>query len=608
MESLDCVVVGAGWYGLGAAKQYQFIHPDDSLAIFESQSSPGGTWADERLYPGLKSNNQLGTYEYPDFPMSSERFKIKSREHIPGEIVNAYLKAYAANFGIDRLIRLSTKVLAAQHQDDGGGWILTINQTGHPGKESKVFTRRLIIATGLTSEAFLPHFDGQETFGRRIFHGKHFLQNRDTLETARTATVFGSNKFAWDAVYSYAQAGAQVRWIIRSSGHGPCWMSPSHVTPLRKWIEKLANVRFLTWFSPCIWGHVDGYAVVRRFLHGTRIGRAIVNGFWSILGGDVMRLNGYDSHPETAKLKPWVPVMYTGTSFSIFNYDTDFLDLIRSGRVRIHIGEIDHLSSGKVHLADGTEFETDVLLAHTGWKQAPPVQFSPHGIDRELGIPHLQRDEDSNLPNDLANQTAILEEADADILARFPRLKNPPVWNRSYVPLTEQKGISTRPEEQAATPYNGGLTSYMLYRFLVPSSERLLQHRDVAFAGMVGNFSNTLTAHLQGLWIGAYFAGLLQNDPAAAVGKEKLMQELQYETVLHNRFGKWRCPVDWGNKAPSFIFDAVPYLDLLQRDMGLNPHRKKGGYLDEIFSPYGAEDYRDVNEEWKTRIYGANIT
>ncbi|ODA84170.1 hypothetical protein RJ55_02688 [Drechmeria coniospora] len=392
MESLDCVVVGAGWYGLGAAKQYQFIHPDDSLAIFESQSSPGGTWADERLYPGLKSNNQLGTYEYPDFPMSSERFKIKSREHIPGEIVNAYLKAYAANFGIDRLIRLSTKVLAAQHQDDGGGWILTINQTGHPGKESKVFTRRLIIATGLTSEAFLPHFDGQETFGRRIFHGKHFLQNRDTLETARTATVFGSNKFAWDAVYSYAQAGAQIRWIIR-------------------------YVRFLTWFSPCIWGHVDGYAGVRRFLHGTRIGRAIVNGFWSILGGDVMRLNGYDSHPETAKLKPWVPVMYTGTSFSIFNYDTDFLDLIRSGRVRIHISEIDHLSSGKVHLADGTEFETDVLLAHT---------------------------------------------------VRVRRSK----------PL----------------------------------------------------------------------------------------------------------------------------------DMGLNPHRKKGGYLDEIFSPYGAEDYRDVNEEWKTRIYGANIT
>lgn len=245
-----------GWYGLAAAKQYHCVRPDDSLAILDSQSSLGGTWANERLYPGLKSNNLLGTYEYPDFPMDCDRFKIKNGEHIPGEVVNAYLKAYAIEFGIHECVRLRTRVMSAEHLQ-GGGWIVTMAQEG---QERKVFARRLIIASGLTSEPFIPHMTGQETFGGKIFHGKDFLQNRDTLQTARAVTVIGASKFSWDAVYSYAKAGVKVNWVIRgaeathdgtcvtpvadfstASGHGPCWMSPPYVTPLKRWIEELAS-------------------------------------------------------------------------------------------------------------------------------------------------------------------------------------------------------------------------------------------------------------------------------------------------------------------------------------------------------------------------------
>jgi cation diffusion facilitator CzcD-associated flavoprotein CzcO len=204
----------AGWYGLAAAKQYHCTCPKNSLVVFESQSTLGGTWADHRLYPGLKSNNLLGTYEYPDFPMDSTTFKMKPGQAIPGEVINTYLKAYAANFKITDLIRFRTNVLVAEHQDTAeGGWMLTVANSKQ--EETKVFARRLIIATGLTSEAFLPHFDGQETFGGNIFHSKHFQQNSDTLQTAKSVTVFGGSKFAWDAVYAYATAGVKVDWVIR---------------------------------------------------------------------------------------------------------------------------------------------------------------------------------------------------------------------------------------------------------------------------------------------------------------------------------------------------------------------------------------------------------
>lgn len=321
------------------------------------------------------------------------------------------------------------------------------------------------------------------------------------------------------------------------------------------------------------------------------IGRGIVNAFWGILGNDVMTLMKFDSHPDTAKLKPRMPPMFTGDSFSILNYDTDFMDLIKSDKVAIHVADFDRLSPGKVHLSDGTDFEADAMLASTGWKHVPPMKFFPEGIDKELGLPHEPQKSKDAPEEDLANQQNLLDMADKEILERFPRLKDQPVWNKDYVPVSDAKGIQSKD-----APIQS-LTPYMLHRFIVPPSERFLRTRDIAIVGMCGNFSNTISAHIQGLWISAYFMGRLANDPGAAVGDPATMQKLRYQTVLHNRWGKWRYPTDWGNKAPSFIFDAVPYLDLLQNDLGVKPHRK-GGPLAEVYSPYMAKDYRNINEEW----------
>jgi hypothetical protein len=333
---------------------------------------------------------------------------------------------------------------------------------------------------------------------------------------------------------------------------------------------------------------VDGYVGIRNFLHGTALGRKIVDIFWGILGNDVITLNKFDSHPETAKLKPWLDAMFVATSFSLLNYETDFFQLVRDGKIRVHISDITGLSPGKVHLADGVQLKADVLLANTGWKHVPTIKFLPEGIEKELGLPH-----DPNVtptPEDLASQQDLIDQADKEILERFPRLKKEPVWNKTYTPLTDQKGIKA---DDAVTPCTP-LTPFMLYRFIVPPSPRFLRTRDIAFVGIVSNFSNIITAHLQGLWIGAYFSGRLTPEFTPTPDR---VDALRRETVLHNRFGRWRYPVDWGNRAPSFIFDAVPYLDLLQRDLGIDSRRKQG-ILAQVFSPYGPEDYRTVNEEW----------
>lgn len=157
----------------------------------------------------------LGTYEYPDFPMDPETFGVLPGQHIPGKVLHDYLTKYAQNFGIFDKIRFQHKILSAEHQDTGG-WVLTI-LNGEEGKEFQVFAKKLVVATGLTSQAFLPDFESQESFGVPIFHGKDFLQHADTLKTSKRVTVFGGTKSAWDAVYAYASKGIAVNWVIRGS-------------------------------------------------------------------------------------------------------------------------------------------------------------------------------------------------------------------------------------------------------------------------------------------------------------------------------------------------------------------------------------------------------
>ena len=198
---------------MAAAKGYHQLHPEKKLVVLEINSSLGGTCAKERLYPGLRTNNMLGTYEYPDFPMDSETFGTQPGEHMTGTVMHSYLAKYAEKFDILDKIRYRSKVLTAEHQDGReGGWILAVQTDS---AETKIRTRKLILATGLTSEPFLPHIEGQEAFGAPLFHGRHFLQHSDTLESAKTVTVFGGTKSAWDAVYAFGTKGVKVNWVIR---------------------------------------------------------------------------------------------------------------------------------------------------------------------------------------------------------------------------------------------------------------------------------------------------------------------------------------------------------------------------------------------------------
>lgn len=495
----------------------------------------------------------LGSYEFPDFPMSEKIYGVKPLGHIPGAVLNRYLTDFAKHYGIFKRLQFNSAVGVVESTESG--WTLTVTS---PKGERKIQTTKLILATGLTSTPNIPQYKDADKFGKPFFHAKDFCQRADDLKGVTNVVVVGGAKSAYDVAYAMVESGATVDLIIKPASTGPVWIAPRKVTPLQHRIDTILNVRALSWFSPCPWGHEDGYGAVRRFLQKTAIGRMLVKGFWNMMGNDVLQRNQYDNHPELQKLKPWYPVLWIGSGLSILNYNTSFFDMVRDGKVRVHIENIERLAPGRVVLENGDALVADAMICSTGWKKESTITFS--GLDK-TGL---------GLPTDEKGQAKLSAEYDAKVLKEFPILENQPV-------------LRSKPKKLAEP--------LRYYRFMVPSA--MVAKRNFAFAGMISSVSTAICASTQGLWITAYFDGRLEREA-------KTEDEIVREIMMHTQWGKWRYPCGYGASLPDFVFEGIPYVDMLLKDIGVQ-NKRKPSFIKELIEPYCPEDYNGVLQEYRQK-------
>ncbi|GKT49744.1 FAD-dependent monooxygenase DEP4 [Colletotrichum spaethianum] len=539
----NVIVVGAGWYGLAAARAYIQDHPNDNVLVIEAESTCGSTWSNNRLYPGLKSNNLWGSYEYPEFPMLEEVYGVTEGQHIPAAVLHRCLTDFAKKFGVFEKTRFDTKVTSVESTSTET-WKISVTSSEFNGGDEVLETEKLILTTG------------QETFTPRLLHAKEFCVNADTVNTCKKAVVVGAVKSAFDCAYAYApsEGSVQVDLIIRATGDVPVWLCPPYITPFLQKMEGLLCTRALTWFNPCPWGAEEGYGIVRRFLHNTGIGNFIVNDFWNVLSMDVVNAHGYNDHPEVFKLKPWQSPMWTGSGVGIHNYETNFYDLVRQGKIRVHLADILRPDGATVNLTNGEVIETDIVLCAMGWRKEPSLEFIK--FDRGLKQQNLERER-------------LINDANVEIRSMFPMLNDQPVLRR---------------EQPKGEPLHN-------YRFIVPSQS--VFKKNIAYAGMVSTVFTSVFASVQGLWISAYFDGKLQRALKSEVDVTK-------EVMLHTQFGRWRYPCGYGASLPDFAFDSVPYVDLLLNDLGLKAHRKTSTIVD-LVEAYKPADYAGVAQEWENK-------
>lgn len=572
------------------AKTYLEVHPHSSILILDYAEHLGGTWARERLYPGLKTNNIVGSYEFSDFPLVPQKYGIKPGQHIPGHVVYSYLCDFCDSFGLTSRIRLGSKVESVSLLPDGEWEVAFSRPFSRKRADDRppriqtgtLIASRLVLATGLTSEPYMPLLPGRESFEGPIFHAKDFKTRAEELAGVQTVVVIGGNKSAWDVCYSsVTRFGAKAHMIMRRSGGGPSWCWPARMEGHIRSISAASATRLFTWLDPNPYGSTAW--PIRLLVNRTWLGRKLSGLFWRYLDGKVTELNAYGQSEATESLRPWSSTFWMGNSLSVHNYETSWFDLARSGQISTHVAEVTSLSGRTVHLSDGTSIEADAVICCTGWHSRPSLKFYPNDIADRLGFP-------GSHPGDVLQET----QARSEILRAAPALRTKPTRRLpNTLKPEQQKHSKLSKAEPASSPYR-------LYRFSIPSNPDFIRMKNLAVAGAHITLHTAILAQAQALWITAFFDDRIPHLAEGAGGTPPDMTSILRDTYRHTEYQRIRRPREtggMGDRCPDLVFDSIPFVDVLLSDMEMRCLRKSSWYR-EVLEPYRLFDYRGLVQEW----------
>ncbi|KAJ6095434.1 hypothetical protein N7486_006180 [Penicillium sp. IBT 16267x] len=430
------VIVGAGLYGLVAAKTYLqvkgvyagekktdsaakldnipscFAHDNYDvghasgchLLVLDAASDIGGTWAEERLYPNLLSQNSYGLYEFSDLSLAdavpSEPSEADS-QFIPGWKINRYLHAWVAKWGLHEHITLKSKVNSISRLETKE-WNLnvTIADQHQPDNENtiNIICDKLILATGLTSVPNLPELDELKRPRKESTHVIHakdiggwsranlgyqplprpdaVVKNKQIPKSAasnvRSVVIYGGAKSSFDLVHFFAtlhrkdptlhlkftpEDHIEVNWIIRENSPGPAWMvPPTSALPNGDLVasDKAVSTRFIHYLSPCSYEAPKRLSVqdwrvksegswLARLFHGNIFGRWWMRWLWKSIDRSMEEFAQYDADVKMQLLRPNKSIISCGASVGIAN-QRDLWDTISSPNVKVYRSTIQSIS------------------------------------------------------------------------------------------------------------------------------------------------------------------------------------------------------------------------------------------------------------------------
>lgn len=563
------VVIGAGWSGLASAKTYLQVDPTADLTILDDDTSIGGVWSRRRNYPGLVANSPRGLYEFSDLTMVTKT--LPALKPISGGEVQNYLEQYAQKHGLTPRIRFNTKVLKAEKDAHGRGWIV------HTEAGDTFPCDKLLVATGLSSKPKKPQLPGTDFTGV-IMHTKTLGQQHHILSSSKinSVVVVGGCKSAIEACSIALQAGKRVHWVVRLSSQGaPLIVVDPNMKPN---LLAVNNTRLFTVFSPSIFA-TSGFWY--SFLHsGTSFfGNILEYLFWNTLSAIMNFMVGYSQSFNGRSIRPtssnlfrcisYISLVFTGHPFLAY------LHAKTNPMITVHRATPTRLTSSTMLLSNDTEVPADAVIYATGWQSSTDF-FSPATLAPSLGIPHPTST--TTTASD-SNWSSLTTSADVKLLKLLPNLKDyPPVLADST------------------------LTSYRLYRCILPPA---LAHpapgsppdRSLAFVGMISSSQTAIASELSALWAVAYLDDLL---PASSSPANMPRAELESDIALTQAWQARRYGAR-GARDPEIILEIQSFLDVLCRDLQVKVERKRVGWLGWLWEwtvPYTASDYKGVVEEF----------
>lgn len=576
--TLDLLIIGAGIYGTYAASTYLALHPTATILVFDADSGPGGVWSKSRLYPKFYSQTGARLCGFPDFPFKVPEGEETFHDLFEAKWLSGYFEAYLDREVGENRRRLGERfwfrVWVERVWKEGELWCARGKRKveGGDGEEVvEVRAKKIIVATGVFTQPFVPDLPGREKFGGPILHQKDFGKSKiltpeeAEIQKHRKISILGGSKSAADIAYAAAtdpNREREVTWIIRTSGTGPLLLTHPKGFWKYKSLPEVGSTRAVASLSTA-----NPYVEESWwswFLHRTPVGEWLLDKIWSQAAGDAANLAGFGVREGRLEgfegLRSSTSTRWRSGQQGILQQD-DWWDVIAK-KVKVVRGEIERLEEGKIVMEDRREIESDVLLAATGWMHGHTV-FSSEEKAR-LGLPLNLESEKELAEAERAKRQHLDEEADRKVLARWPYLASAPKFKKQPI---------------ASTPYR-------LYNMCVPTT-----NHSIAFLGVPVLPNSYHTCIATTLWAIAVL------DGAHVLPSQTAMEA---DVSYISRWCARRYPVDgWlGNRVE---FEMVSFTDKLLAELGLESHRDKQSWWRDWTDPCLASDYAGVVDEYRRK-------
>jgi len=332
-------IIGAGACGLAIAKT--FAERDIHFDCFEALSDVGGIWNPDSphvVYGSTFLNSSKKLSRYPDFQFPEEWSHYVSRAQ-----AQAYLRAYATEFGLYPLISFNKRVTKAERADQG--WRVAIE-----GESAPRLYAGLVVANGHHWEPNTPSYPGR--FTGEILHS-HDVKSKEQLKGKRVLVV-GAGNSAVDILSDAALDGARAVHSMRRT----YYFFPKMVfgKPTDVFIDLTSR-----WPLP---------RSVMRMLY--KLGMRVLVGPHHRYGLAAPDHDLFEAHPTAC---------------------TTYLDHIVHGRIAVKPG-IERLDGVRVRFTDGSEEEFDLLVYATGFKVSFPFLDPSLILEGKLFIHTFHRELD----------------------------------------------------------------------------------------------------------------------------------------------------------------------------------------------------------------------
>ncbi|KAJ7132974.1 FAD/NAD-P-binding domain-containing protein [Mycena filopes] len=525
-------IIGSGPAGLITAYTLSQDGFSD-VQVLTSDSTVGGVWSAERVYPGLQINNVHGEYNFSALKMPP----ASSGGRLTGQDLRVYMESFKDKF-LAHMIRFNTEVTNIRRDESTSLWVISSKDKITGAREILQFSR-IVLCTGGCNTPKIPRSLSPDAAARAgfrgpVIHSKNFAAQLDAIlkavprispEYAKSAVVVGGGKSAQDMAAYLANEGRKVTVVFEKAD--AFLASPR---PLPGFIRKSRLMSIMA-------GNNVLRTRLERFFHNTRLGSKLTHFFWDALSWASL---------SALSVKSDSPLRNIESLFWSASVNDDGVPQANKFHALVNAGKIEVISPARMQgfgadgrsviLSDGRAIDADLVLLATGYS---------------------------------SSWAGLLDEHTADLVGISRRVSRPPVASQltegNYYSLANPPPGRSESEDWASDIYNG----------IVPAKN--ITRRDFAINGAVFTTNVGYTWEVVAHWISSYF---LADDMTLPATPEEAYQHTERNSAwIRKRFPDAVVKINESYSSVIASWMWPQYTDQLLEEMGLRSMRSGGNWF-----------------------------